>query len=423
MRILHISDLHIGHHNPHLLANLKTRAPVLKPNLILVTGDLAHHCDEESLAGARDYLQELAQLCSQSPNGVDPQLGSRSPSGAKQPETNQPKLLVIPGNHDCSLWGWVPVSATQREFRKVFGELPSSHFFPAEQVWIYGFNSATHGWSVRSNGKILGDDLKEFVAVATQLRKEHGTKFDYAYKIVALHHHPVPIGYDDKHARWLTLLNAAEFLEEMIKLDVDLIVHGHEHVHAQATFGRGLLKDDDKQLTIVSVGSLSHLKPGKDNNRFNLIHIEPHGEVYVDSYEGKGATFTTEYSDRFTACTRHQAEERKFKQAVADIGYAYERIELYSQLNMDGDAFRIVNCKGLHLHQSSQPILGRRIALPRTSGYIDLPQVFELDEQSQRRGDRAGPGCLDSAPLDLSGFLPGYAERGALRFCRCVGRA
>ncbi|MHC2789764.1 transposase-like protein [Bradyrhizobium liaoningense] len=29
---------------------------------------------------------------------------------------------------------------------------------------------------------------------------------------------------------------------------------------------------------------------------------------------------------------------------------------------------------------------------------------------------RAGPGCLDSAPLDLSGFLPGYAERGALRF-------
>ncbi|MHC2673277.1 hypothetical protein ACVI1J_005440 [Bradyrhizobium diazoefficiens] len=39
------------------------------------------------------------------------------------------------------------------------------------------------------------------------------------------------------------------------------------------------------------------------------------------------------------------------------------------------------------------------------------------------RLERAGPGCLDSAPLDLSGFLPGYAERGALRFCRCVGRA
>ncbi|MEZ0081757.1 hypothetical protein ABIF72_004231 [Bradyrhizobium japonicum] len=40
-----------------------------------------------------------------------------------------------------------------------------------------------------------------------------------------------------------------------------------------------------------------------------------------------------------------------------------------------------------------------------------------------KKKHRAGPGCLDSAPLDLSGFLPGYAERGALRFCRCVGRA
>ncbi|MHC2393457.1 hypothetical protein ACVMFA_003679 [Bradyrhizobium liaoningense] len=45
------------------------------------------------------------------------------------------------------------------------------------------------------------------------------------------------------------------------------------------------------------------------------------------------------------------------------------------------------------------------------------------DEWTLVVNGRAGPGCLDSAPLDLSGFLPGYAERGALRFCRCVGRA
>ncbi|MGY4363938.1 hypothetical protein ACVW1A_000003 [Bradyrhizobium sp. LB1.3] len=36
---------------------------------------------------------------------------------------------------------------------------------------------------------------------------------------------------------------------------------------------------------------------------------------------------------------------------------------------------------------------------------------------------RTGPGCLDSAARNLSGFLPVYAERGALRFCRCVGGA
>ena len=36
---------------------------------------------------------------------------------------------------------------------------------------------------------------------------------------------------------------------------------------------------------------------------------------------------------------------------------------------------------------------------------------------------RAGSGCLNSAPRKLSGFLPGYAERGAQRFCRGGGRA
>ncbi|MBR1070978.1 hypothetical protein JQ578_47920, partial [Bradyrhizobium liaoningense] len=43
------------------------------------------------------------------------------------------------------------------------------------------------------------------------------------------------------------------------------------------------------------------------------------------------------------------------------------------------------------------------------------PEV-EVDPIGPEDGDpmqRAGPGCLDSAPLDLSGFLPGYAERGA----------
>ena len=38
------------------------------------------------------------------------------------------------------------------------------------------------------------------------------------------------------------------------------------------------------------------------------------------------------------------------------------------------------------------------------------------DIKAWTSGWRAGSGCLNSAPRKLSGFLPGYAERGALRF-------
>ncbi|MHC2392258.1 hypothetical protein ACVIU7_004883 [Bradyrhizobium liaoningense] len=58
------------------------------------------------------------------------------------------------------------------------------------------------------------------------------------------------------------------------------------------------------------------------------------------------------------------------------------------------------------------------------NGAVDAPRGAQIDVlDASSLAQRAGPGCLDSAPLDLSGFLPGYAERGALRFCRCVGRA
>lgn len=51
--------------------------------------------------------------------------------------------------------------------------------------------------------------------------------------------------------------------------------------------------------------------------------------------------------------------------------------------------------------------------LPRSQGH---PFYDKLQE-------RAGPGCLDSAPRKLSGLLPGLCERGALRFSRRGGRA
>ncbi|MFK4505193.1 DNA replication protein DnaC [Bradyrhizobium daqingense] len=65
----------------------------------------------------------------------------------------------------------------------------------------------------------------------------------------------------------------------------------------------------------------------------------------------------------------------------------------------------------------------RSLLITANQPFGEWNKVFPDPAMTLAAIDRAGPGCLDSAPLDLSGFLPGYAERGALRFCRCVGRA
>jgi len=74
-------------------------------------------------------------------------------------------------------------------------------------------------------------------------------------------------------------------------------------------------------------------------------------------------------------------------------------------------------------------VVGDGVGLPGLAaiafahGLTVMVFAFAYGSVSGGHFKRAGPGCLDSAPRDLSGFLPGYAERGALRFCRCVGRA
>jgi len=44
------------------------------------------------------------------------------------------------------------------------------------------------------------------------------------------------------------------------------------------------------------------------------------------------------------------------------------------------------------------------------------PLIPPARRSGGKRKVRAGPGCLNSASRKLSGFLPGYSERGASRF-------
>ncbi|MHC2365528.1 TolB-like protein/class 3 adenylate cyclase [Bradyrhizobium diazoefficiens] len=86
------------------------------------------------------------------------------------------------------------------------------------------------------------------------------------------------------------------------------------------------------------------------------------------------------------------------------------------QLNADAEAVA-------WLRQSIEANRNFPLAHFHLAAALALLEWLDEARAAAQVGLRAGPGCLDSAPLDLSGFLPGYAERGALRFCRCVGRA
>ena len=367
MRILHISDLHFGHQNQDLLDNLQARVPAIAPDLILATGDFAHHARYHLFTKARDYLNALRAHCPPPTNGAA-----------------RPNLIAVPGNHDCGLFGIIPMSGAQRAYHLTFGAFAKHHYFAHEQVWVYGFNSARAGWNVKTNGKVLRKDLLAFQAEHQRLTSTQGQGFKRAFKIVALHHHPVPVAYSAKKSRWLSLLNAGEFLEEMLKHDIDLIVHGHEHVHAQASFGKRI-NGIDKRLTVVSVGTASDKEPGDHHNRFNVIHIEPAGAVMIDSYSGQGALFGMEAVDRFAVRAQAHAQEHSHRHAIEEKGYEYARVDVSTTLNAEGDALRSADFRGLKLHKTdSDRAKEHRIVLPETSGYIDLTSAWEISKRPIR---------------------------------------
>ena len=382
MRILHISDLHFGHHNEALVTNVKNRIQGLKADVILATGDFAHHPQENLLKSALAHLEELAQSCSAPSNGA-----------------NQPRLIAVPGNHDCGVFGTFPVAGALGTYKKVFGKVATDFFFPREKVWIYGFNSARFGRpGIASNGAIDSNDIVRFQQAYDALRQQHGARFEFSYKIVALHHHPLPLRYSQKRARWLALMNAGEFLEEMLKHDIDLIVHGHEHIHAKADFGKRV-EATDKGLVVVSVGTAYDRDPGDDHNRFNIIDIHPEGRVTVDAFEATGAVFGLESVEQIVVRSIAAAKEWTFRAAVEEKKYRYDRLVVTTEVKEDGDVLRSALFEGLAL--SSEDIeraSEHRITLPPTSGYIDcgLTKAFEIDDHSVKRAIQAE--CVSPMP-------------------------
>jgi 3',5'-cyclic AMP phosphodiesterase CpdA len=389
MRVLHISDLHFGAHDEVLKESLSDLVIKLRPHVILVTGDLADQPKSDLLNEARDYLTGLAKHC--------------EPSHA-----DLPRLLVIPGNHDRRYRGTIPHNS--KKYDASFRQIASSAYFEADNVWIYGFDS-TQKRQFGANGEILSRDITDFIRAYDKLEQAHGQRFKNSYKIVALHHHPIPINLDSKASRWLTLLNAAEFLDAVLKKNINLILHGHEHIRARVAYVR---YEPNRQLDyqqfqrpghlertvpILSIGSaLMKLEelPGGSHNSCYLIEIKGVSEAEqsrpelltstVSYFEARGAKFDMDAMGEFELESPKHAAHRYFKSNREKRGFAYEDVASITMINGAGDAHRIVEYRGLVISAPGGSEIERsslhQVDLPATSGYLDAFRAEQIPERA-----------------------------------------
>jgi 3',5'-cyclic AMP phosphodiesterase CpdA len=187
-RTLHVSDLHAGRREtPGLAAALASLVDEVDPELVIVTGDLAHRGRTAELGQAHALLAGLGR-----------------------------PLLAVPGNHDIPHTFPARVSAPWRRFEAAVG--PTDPVYRSENLVVCGLNSV-RPW--RHQGGRLS--LAQLARALETLRDATPG----ALRVVALHHHLA--GAPWRTSRKLPLKHRDRVLAALAAAGAELVVGGHIH--------------------------------------------------------------------------------------------------------------------------------------------------------------------------------------------------
>ncbi len=182
MKICHISDTHFGsrsHFNPEAIDRLLDDISEGDFDFLVHTGDVTQSGRLDEYEEAQEFFKKL-----------------------------DIPYVAIPGNHDARNGGI-----------QLFGEYigPSNGLQETDGAIIIYVNSSVmdsdQGRVGRVKYDMMRDSLNDYI--------------DKSLKIVAIHHHTIPIPMAGRERNVLS--NAGDILDLLLKSDVDLVLSGHRH--------------------------------------------------------------------------------------------------------------------------------------------------------------------------------------------------
>jgi 3',5'-cyclic AMP phosphodiesterase CpdA len=187
VRLLHISDLHAGSaEETHVERGLEPLIDRVEPELIVVTGDLAHRGRRLEHERAASFLRALGR-----------------------------PLLVIPGNHDIPYTFPARFTRPWAEFERQWETVEP--LFRSEDVVVVGLNSV-RPWRHQSGG-IRSRQIQHVVERLADAPEG-------ALRIVALHHHLIGAPW---RSRKKPVAKRSTVLAGLVDAGAELILAGHIH--------------------------------------------------------------------------------------------------------------------------------------------------------------------------------------------------
>jgi 3',5'-cyclic AMP phosphodiesterase CpdA len=212
MKIIHISDLHFGMHNPQITTHF---LEIIKNNpvdAVIISGDLTQRAQIEQYEQMKAFLHSLPK-----------------------------NTLIVPGNHDISLYN--PLARFLIPFKNYHHYIAkdtSSHLETAD-VRILGINSV-NPLSFK-DGKLSSESLEKL--------PQYFSASDDRLNILFFHHN-----FDYLEGLHKPLENEQEFLFYLKQSSIDIVCTGHLHYAHM-----GLIeKNNQKSCLVLHAGSLQCLR-------------------------------------------------------------------------------------------------------------------------------------------------------------------
>ena len=262
MKILHVSDLHYRE-SPETWTLLKEAArqfEVLRPDYILITGDLTNDGLDEQFERVKRFVSTLEDFC---------------------------EVLLIPGNRDAART-IVPTATERSDLEYFLLTHPEPVNLMDEMETLENVNRGRQGkffdhfeateFFYRDNGVAAGgvNSTPEITARQMELAAQHfGKGPPCELRIFCAHHSFLPVP-TKKLKPGDTVPRAADILQTLIELNVDLLCSGH--IHRSHVWD---LSDGRHRLLCCNAGSLLDSSGKKDNGYLEIdigrdLHITKH---------------------------------------------------------------------------------------------------------------------------------------------------